>query len=44
MISKELENSHLISFSANLTGIFKIIAKDCRKTTSKYRQILLFIV
>ena len=35
MISKELENSHLSSFSVNLTDIFKIIAK--------YRQKWLFI-
>ena len=35
MISKELENSHVSSFSVNLTDIFKIIAK--------YRQKWLFI-
>ena len=43
MILKELENSHLSSFSVNLTVIFKIIAKYCRKVISKYRQKLLFI-
>ena len=43
MISKELENSHLSSFSVNLTDIFKIIAKYRRKVISKYRQKSLFI-
>ena len=43
MISKELENLHLSFFSVNLTDIFKIIAKYCRKVISKYRQKLLFI-
>ena len=42
MISKELENSHLSSFSVNLTDIFKIIAKYCQKVISKYRQKSLF--
>ena len=37
MISKELENSHLSSFSVNVTDIFKIIAKYRRKVISKYR-------
>ena len=35
MISKELENSHLSSFSVNLTDIFKIIAIYRRKVISK---------
>ena len=35
MMQKELESSHLSSFSVNLTYIFKIIAK--------YRQKSLFI-
>ena len=43
MISKELENSHLSSFSVNLTDIFKIIAKYGWYVTSKYRQKSLFI-
>ena len=43
MISKELENSHLSSFSVHLTDIFKIIAKYCRKVISKYCQKSLFI-
>ena len=43
MISKELENSHLSSFSVNLTDIFKIIGKYRRKVISKYRPKLLFI-
>ena len=43
IISKELENSHLSSFSVNLTDIFKIIAKYRRNVISKYRQKLLFI-
>ena len=43
IISKELENSHLSSFSVNLTDIFKIIAKYRRKVISKYRQKSLFI-
>ena len=43
MISKELENSHLSSFSVNLTNIFKIIAKYGWYVTSKYRQKSLFI-
>ena len=38
MISKELENSHLSSFSVNLTDILKIIAKYRRKVISRYRQ------
>ena len=44
MISKETENSHLSSFSVNLTDIFKIISKYCQKVISRYRQKLLFIV
>ena len=43
IISKKLENSHLSSFSVNLTDIFKIIAKYRRNVISKYRQKLLFI-
>ena len=43
MISRELENSHLSSFSVNLTDIFKTIAKYRRKVISKYRQESLFI-
>ena len=43
MISKELENSHLSSFSVNLTDIFKTIAKYRRKVISKYRQESFFI-
>ena len=43
IISKELQNSHLISFSVNLIDIFKIIAKYGRYVTSKYRQKSLFI-
>ena len=31
MISKELESSHLNSFSVNLTAIFKVIPKYRRK-------------
>ena len=42
-ISKELESSHLSSFSVNLTHIFKIIAKYRGKGVSKYRQKVLFI-
>ena len=37
------ENSHLGSFSVNLTDILKNIAKYCRKVISKYRQKSLFI-
>ena len=36
MISKELESSHLSSFSVNLADIFKIIAKYRRKVIFKY--------
>ena len=43
MIPKELENSHLSSFSVYLTDIFKIIAKCRRKVISKYRKKSLFI-
>ena len=43
MISKKLENSHLSSFSLNLTDISKIIAKYCRNVISKYRQKSLFV-
>ena len=43
MISKELESSHLSSFSVNQTNIFKIIAKYRRKIISKYLQKLLSI-
>ena len=43
MISKELENSRLSSFSVNLTDIFKMIAKYRRKVISQYRQKSLFI-
>ena len=43
IISKELESSHLSSFTVNLTDIFKVIAKYRRKSISKYRQILLYI-
>ena len=43
MISKELENSCLSSFSVNLTDISKIIAKYLWAVTSKYCQKLLFI-
>ena len=40
---KELENSHVSSFSVNVTDIFKIIAKYHRKSISKYHQKLFFI-
>ena len=43
MILKELESSHLSSFNVNLTDIFKVTAKYCRKIICKYRQKLLFI-
>ena len=43
MISKELESSHLSSFSVNLTYIFKVIANCRREIISKYRQKFLFI-
>ena len=43
IISKELENLHLSSFSVNLTDIFKIIAKYRWNVISKYRQKSLFI-
>ena len=43
MISKELENSHLSSFSVNLTDIYKIIAKYYWSVISKYLQKSLFI-
>ena len=43
MISKELEKSHLNSFSMNLTDVVKIIAKYRWKVISKYRQKSLFI-
>ena len=39
MTSKELESWHPYSFSLNLTNIFKIIDKYCRKSISKYLQI-----
>ena len=43
IISKERENSHLSSFSVNLTDIFKIIAKYRWNVIFKYRQKSLFI-
>ena len=43
MTLKELESSHLSSFTVNLTDITKVTAKYCRKTISKYRQKFLFI-
>ena len=42
MTLKELESSHLSSFTVNLTDITKVTAKYCRKTISKYRQKFLF--
>ena len=38
MISKELESSHLLSFSVNLTNTFEIIAKFSRTILSNYLQ------
>ena len=43
MTLKELESSHLSSFTVNLTDITKVTAKYCQKTISKYRQKFLFI-
>ena len=43
MIWKELQSSHLSSFSVNLTDIFKIKAKCRRKIISKYCHKLVFI-
>ena len=40
MISKELQSSHLSSFSVNLTDTFKVIAKYRRKIISQYCQKL----
>ena len=37
MASKEIENSHLSSFSVILTDIFEIISKYRWKFISKYR-------
>ena len=42
MISKELESSHLSSFSVKLADIFKIMAKYRRKVIFKYLKKLLF--
>ena len=42
MISKELESSHLSSFSVKLADIFEIIAKYRRKVIFKYLKKLLF--
>ena len=43
MISKEVQSSHLSSFSVNLADIFKVIAKFRRKIISRYHQRLLLI-
>ena len=43
MILKELQSSHLSSFTVYLIDISKVTAKYRRKISSKYRQKLLFI-